>query len=190
MRLENTKRGVKAVPKVGEIKKAFEIGRLYHDKYIWRACVVCGMESWVRFIKGGPERLYCKSCARMGNLHPAWQGGRRKVSNGYILITLSPNDFFMSMATNKRCVFEHRLVMAKSLGRCLHSWELVHHKNHNRSDNRIENLQLISDDRHKQLTLLENKIDKLIEKQDKLIVEMRLLRFENKQLRDELCKRT
>jgi len=58
--------------------------------------------------------------------------------------------------------------MTRHLGRNLHSWEIVHHRNGIRDDNRIENLQLVSDDRHTQITILGNRIKLLEEENAKL----------------------
>ena len=59
---------------------------------------------------------------------------------GYITLHL-PNH---PIANKSGTVYEHRLAMSEHIGRYLASHESVHHKNGNRSDNRIENLELWS----------------------------------------------
>ena len=48
-------------------------------------------------------------------------------------------------------ILEHRLVMEKHLGRALRDDEDIHHKNRNRSDNRLSNLQVMSKSEHSSL---------------------------------------
>jgi len=65
--------------------------------------------------------------------------------------------------------------MAKHLGRCLESWEIVHHKNGVRQDNKFENLELLGGaTSHHSYNLLQR--------------ELYRLRRENKKLRDKLAK--
>lgn len=72
---------------------------------------------------------------------PFWCGGRTK-HQGYTLIRLAPDDPLFAMAGPNSYAPEHRVVMARSLGRQLEPYETVHHINGVRSDNRLENLQL------------------------------------------------
>lgn len=75
---------------------------------------------------------------RRGEKNPSWKGGRVDSGRGYILI-YCPNH----PSVKGNYVYEHRLVMEKALGRYLESWEIVHHINGIRDDNRPENLQLL-----------------------------------------------
>ena len=77
-----------------------------------------------------------------GEQHPSWNGGRSLTKYGYMVVRLSEDSPFWSMAQVNGTVMEHRLVMAEYLGRPLYGWETVHHANGGRADNRIENLQL------------------------------------------------
>ena len=159
------------MPVIDDVKTAREIGRVGYERYAWLACSTCGKERWVPLLRGKAKYSLCQSCAARitrKNIHqnadknPMWKGGRRK-SRGYILVKLQPDDFFYPMTEKSGYVFEHRLIVAKALGRCLHPWEIVHHKRgYAKDDNRYpKTLQLVTDERHNQITILENKISHL-----------------------------
>jgi hypothetical protein len=76
-----------------------------------------------------------------GEQHPFWRGGRIML-HGYPAVKVGSNDPMASMRIHNGYVLEHRLVMARALGRPLSRRETVHHINGDRTDNRLENLQL------------------------------------------------
>jgi len=150
--------------KLNEIRTANELGRKGTDKYTWAACKDCGKERWVRIKCQDKVCLSCRSRKMMtpefrerqslamrgrnrGADNPNWRGGRG-FRGEYIVLWISPNSPFAPMAVKEgngkgaHYVSEHRLVMAKYLGRCLEPEEIVHHRNGVKGDNRIENLEL------------------------------------------------
>lgn len=118
------------------------------------ACIDCGKIRNVNYsvMKRPNYKGRCKKCDGKyhKNLFPSTpiNEHRHKDTFGYILVQLSPEDFFYPMAWKGGYVKEHRLVMAKSLGRCLWNWEVVHHKNGIKDDNRIKNLELETSGSH------------------------------------------
>jgi hypothetical protein len=78
----------------------------------------------------------CRSLARW-NGAPRWV--RQVASNGYVSWY---GAFYDGDERRVQFLLEHRLVMEKSLGRPLASWESVHHRNGDRTDNDLANLEL------------------------------------------------
>jgi hypothetical protein len=77
---------------------------------------------------------------RTGKDNPLFVSGKSK-HNGYLILS-------SAMWGENQGRYEHRVVMEKILGRSLLPTELVHHKNGDRTDNRPENLELMTRQSH------------------------------------------
>ena len=74
--------------------------------------------------------------------NPAWKGGRYvEPEKGYVMIRCQDHP----RARHNGYVLEHIIVAEKMLGRSLTDTEVVHHINHDRTDNRPENLKVYRD---------------------------------------------
>lgn len=140
---------------IGDIKHGKALGLKDAHHYQWLDCLDCGWARWVQLHKdrGKPVSIRCRACnrARKGKNSSAWKGGKIRGVKGYIHILLYPDDFFYSMAKKGTgYVLEHRLIMARYLGRCLTRFEVVHHKNGIKDDNRMGNLELTTRSGHVQ----------------------------------------
>ncbi len=114
---------------------------------IEKICELCGAEfGWVPGSHGTGQ--YCSNkCSnqadkggrhKKGAEHANWKGGRTIDSNGYVLVYTANGPY------SGRYALEHRLVMEQHLGRELSSEETIHHLNGDKTDNRLENLQLFN----------------------------------------------
>lgn len=110
-------------------------GKRYGFNYIV-ACRYCSTQYKIKgmhFNEG--RRVYCsRSCVMKANPVKNWTSYKtgRFMKNGYVMLTLAPYTY----------MFEHRHVMEQYLGRKIKSEEVVHHIDHDRTNNDISNLQL------------------------------------------------
>lgn len=165
-----------------ELKSGLPILQAEIGDSIWRTCDQCYNCYWALIVeKEGTVIKYrgvCPTCQDAWDNPPDRE--RRIVrADGYAAIRVSPRNFYYPMANSSGYIAEHRLVMARSLGRLLQPWEIVHHINGIREDNRLENLQLIQEMQHKQLTIIETHV-KHLEKR------IAALEKENKDLKAKL----
>ena len=104
-------------------------------------CEQCGVE-----FLGRPEARCCtRSCSaklahaegRANTIRPRTPNpGRRKMANGYVRMWVPEGT---PGRPKNGLMMEHRLVMQEHLGRPLEAWEIVHHRNGVKDDNRIAN---------------------------------------------------
>lgn len=149
------------MPKLNEISRRDLVGLKGRSRVIWAQCSVCRSEKWfmLNLYRKRSGEVVCVSChgkqlqpigahakkpglsirqLRDGNHQ--WKGGKSMHKSGYVILTISRGDPLNPVG--HRQMFEHRFVMAQSLGRPLKRSEYVHHRNGIRDDNRLENLEL------------------------------------------------
>jgi hypothetical protein len=110
-------------------------------------CVVCGKEFWaVPYREKGGQVCCSKECSYIdkgkrfsGKNSPTWKGGKW-ISHGYVWTK-----------RNGKQVPEHRLILEQAVGRPLRKDEETHHINGNKTDNRPENLTIMSKAEHARL---------------------------------------
>lgn len=82
---------------------------------------------------------------KFGDKHPTWTGGRHVNSYGYIMLRV-----YEDMDAPGKYKLEHRHIMEQHLGYKLEVWEEINHINGIKTDNRLENLEVIySEHKHK-----------------------------------------
>lgn len=169
--------------------KWIKISNGKNQRHYLTECPKCNIKRWTlrRNLLYSMKTLLCGKCKSkesvkvmnkkrkilIGKEHPGWKGGTLN-GRGYYIVTIKKDEPFFDMAVgslhgNRKRILEHRLIMAKHLGRSLKSYEVVHHKNKIKTDNRIENLEIVN-------SRLEhacyNQMEVYIEKLEKKIIEL------------------
>ncbi len=118
-------------------KSGFE-WKIYYEK----PCTKCN----TLFVDPRKLAKYCtQTCAnnaikKFGEEQNRYKGYKCHTKQGYILVRVSAKPY--------RYTPEHRYLIEQMLGRELNANEVVHHINHDKKDNRIANLQLLTRKEH------------------------------------------
>lgn len=117
---------------------------------ITQYCILCQKPYEIRISHAHLRQTCSRACAaeiksrtKSGPNHPRWKSGKEISPCGYQL-EYNPNH----PDAHKGKVFTHRLMMEQKIGRKLTSKEIVHHKDGNKLNNKIENLQIMTRAEH------------------------------------------
>lgn len=138
---------------VMDIKRAHEVGLKGYHKMALIPCQYCGTPRWTPANRPSQGCIPCTNKRirgprpeqgerQRGAGNHLWKGGVVRGGNGYLYERVYPEDPMFPMANKHGYAMQHRIVMARHLGRPLERWEQVHHVNGKRTENGIENLEL------------------------------------------------
>lgn len=113
------------------------------------ACLECEKNFEPRIRNGKPANRFCsKVCSNRNTARNRTSTKyKRLTTRGYVEVYQPTHP----MAQKSGYLMEHRLIMANYLGRPLEPSEVVHHLNEIKTDNRIENLDLLAKVEHDKL---------------------------------------
>jgi len=133
-------------PVLGDVATTKSLGYSGRGIMLYLACPSCGVARWVR---RSTIDTICVHCVPKlyGKENPKWSGGK-KTKRGYTFTKIGKNDPMFVMADRNGWVLEHRLIVARRIGRPLVRGEVVHHINGVKPDNSDSNLQLLSERTH------------------------------------------
>jgi hypothetical protein len=128
------------------------------------SCEQCGKGFLARAdkIRKGQDRFCSLSCYMLWRnrvspmsreKHHQWKGGKTVSPAGYVFIRMERDDPFIEMANQSGYVQEHRLVMARHLGRPLRDDEVIHHADRCKLNNDLSNLVLLDATEHARIHL-------------------------------------
>jgi 5-methylcytosine-specific restriction endonuclease McrA len=122
-----------------EIVRRYEAGE---SSWNIASAVQCAQRTVLKRLRsaGVEPRAAGTNPKRRGPASPCWRGGRTRLRNGYWVVNV-----------DGELLLEHRHVLQQALGRKLLDSEIVHHFNHDKGDNRLENLFILTKEQHKRL---------------------------------------
>jgi len=128
----------------GQLFVIKESGRDKWKRKRWLCKCICGTKKEIdsrHLVNGKTKTCGCKtgvqaakSClGKTGEAHPKWKGGRYLTADGYWMVYVEAGKYML----------EHRIVAGVTDPNLV-----VHHKNHIKTDNRPENLEVMTRSEH------------------------------------------
>ena len=103
-------------------------------------CRFCGEDFYVPRYRAKKAKYCSRSC--LAKVHLS------QFSDKWFKPSGKPRAKYKTISIEGRKIREHRYIMEQHIGRKLESWEHVHHINGDSLDNRIENLEVLSNSEH------------------------------------------